>query len=41
MPKAKRVDPPYVQVMDHYRRMILDGALSEGERLPPDVSSAA
>jgi GntR family transcriptional regulator len=35
MPKAKRVDPPYVQVMDHYRRMILDGALSEGERLPP------
>jgi GntR family transcriptional regulator len=35
MPKAKRVDPPYVQVMDHYRRLILDGALSEGDRLPP------
>jgi GntR family transcriptional regulator len=35
MPKAKRVDPPYVQVMDHYRRLILDGTLSEGDRLPP------
>jgi len=35
MPLAKRVDPPYVQVMDHYRRLILDGSLSEGDRLPP------
>jgi GntR family transcriptional regulator len=35
MPKAARVDPPYVQVMDHYRRLILDGELNEGDRLPP------
>lgn len=35
MPRAQRVDPPYVQVMDHYRRQILDGKLSEGDRLPP------
>lgn len=35
MPKAQRVDPPYVQVMDHYRQLILDGTLTEGDRLPP------
>lgn len=34
MPSAQRVDPPYVQIADHYRRQILDGALSEGDRLP-------
>jgi GntR family transcriptional regulator len=35
MPRAQRVDPPYVQVMNHYRRQIQDGELSEGDRLPP------
>jgi GntR family transcriptional regulator len=35
MPRAQRVDPPYVQVMNHYRRQILDGQLHEGDRLPP------
>lgn len=34
MPKATRVDPPYVQVMDHYRQQILDGELTEGDKLP-------
>lgn len=35
MPEAQRVDPPYVQVANHYRRMILDGELAEGDQLPP------
>lgn len=35
MPRAQRVDPPYVQVANHFRRMILDGKLTEGDRLPP------
>lgn len=34
MPRAERADPPYVQVMDHLRGRILDGTLTEGERLP-------
>jgi GntR family transcriptional regulator len=34
MPSAQRVDPPYAQIANHYRRQILDGALSEGDRLP-------
>jgi GntR family transcriptional regulator len=35
MPRAARVDPPYVQIMDHYRKLILDGEMNEGDRLPP------
>lgn len=35
MPRARREDPPYVQVMDHFRKQILDGDLTEGDRLPP------
>jgi GntR family transcriptional regulator len=35
MPKAQRTDPPYVQVMNYFRERILDGTLSEGDRLPP------
>lgn len=34
MPRAQRNDPPYVQVADHYRAQILDGTLTEGDRLP-------
>lgn len=33
-PRIERVAPQYVQVADHYRRMILDGELAEGARLP-------
>lgn len=35
MPQIKPTDPPYVQVMAYYRARILDGTLTEGERLPP------
>jgi GntR family transcriptional regulator len=35
MPRVARNDPPYVQIMDHYRKQILDGELTEGDRLPP------
>src|ERR1039457_1066756 len=34
MPSAQRVDPPYAQIANHYRRQILDGTRSEGDRLP-------
>lgn len=34
MPKAQRIVPPYAQIVDHYRRMILTGELAPGERLP-------
>src|SRR5882762_2240936 len=35
MPKAQRIDPPYMQIGDYYRDQILDGTLTEGDRLPP------
>ena len=35
MPRARREDPPYVQVVDYYRTQILGGKLAEGDRLPP------
>ena len=34
MPKAERAKPVYVQIQDHLRSQILDGALPEGARLP-------
>jgi GntR family transcriptional regulator len=34
MPRAERPTPPYIQIQDHYRSQILDGTLTEGERLP-------
>lgn len=33
MPRIDRT-PPYVQIAEHYRKEILDGRLSEGDRLP-------
>lgn len=36
-PRAQRVPPPYMQIADHYRQAIIDGALAEGSRLPPIV----
>ncbi len=34
MPQAQRGTPPYIQIQDHYRTRIQDGAIGEGERLP-------
>jgi GntR family transcriptional regulator len=34
MPRVVKGPPPYVQIQDHYRTAILDGAIKEGERLP-------
>lgn len=33
MPRIERAAPPYVQITDHYRKRIIDGTLSEGEKL--------
>lgn len=33
MPRIDRT-PPYVQIAEHYRKEILDGRLSEGDKLP-------
>lgn len=34
-PHVSRPSPPYMQITDHYRQLIQDGVLSEGDRLPP------
>jgi len=34
MPKIQRTEPPYVQIANHYRKLILDGELKEGDQLP-------
>jgi GntR family transcriptional regulator len=34
MPTAKRIDPPYAQIANHYRDQILKGALKADDRLP-------
>ena len=33
-PRVERPDPPYLQIVKHYRQMIKDGELVEGARLP-------
>ncbi|SEP58497.1 GntR family transcriptional regulator [Streptomyces radiopugnans] len=33
-PRVQRAAPPYVQITDHFRQQILDGVLTEGEKLP-------
>lgn len=33
MPRIERTAPPYVQITDHYRGLILDGALHEGQKM--------
>ena len=34
MPKVQRAEPPYVQIANHFRKLILDGELKEGDQLP-------
>jgi len=34
MPRAKRQEPLHLQIAGHYKRMILDGAIRSGGRLP-------
>lgn len=33
MPRIERTAPPYVQITDHYRGLIIDGSLREGEKM--------
>lgn len=33
MPRIERASPPYVQITDHYRGLIIDGTLREGAKL--------
>lgn len=33
MPRVERTAPPYVQITDHYRALIIDGSLREGEKV--------
>lgn len=33
-PRVERPRPPYVQIGEHYRRLISEGILAEGDRLP-------
>lgn len=33
-PRVQRADSPRLQVVTHYRRQIMDGALADGDRLP-------
>lgn len=33
MPRIERASPPYVQITDHYRALIIDGTLPEGAKL--------
>lgn len=33
--RIQRSEPPYIQIARHYQRMIRDGTLAEGDRLPP------
>lgn len=40
MPKLQRAIPPYAQIADHYRRLITNGEISHGERLPPVTAIA-
>lgn len=35
MPKTERPDPPYMQVVRHFRDRILTGQLKDGDTLPP------
>lgn len=39
-PSVTRNPPPYVQITDHFRDLIVRGVLAEGERLPsiPDIA---
>lgn len=39
-PRAQRTAPPYQQITDYYRQLILSGGLSEGEKLPTIVEVA-
>jgi len=34
MPRAKRQEPLHLQIAGHYKRMILDGVIRSGDRLP-------
>jgi GntR family transcriptional regulator len=34
MPQVERSKPPYIQIQDHFRTLILTGELPEGARLP-------
>lgn len=34
MPRIERQPPPYMQITDHLRRLIVDGELAEGDQLP-------
>lgn len=34
MSRLKKAAPPYVQITDHYRTQIIEGAIPEGARLP-------
>ena len=34
MPRAKRQEPLHLQIAGHYKRMILDGEIQSGDRLP-------
>jgi GntR family transcriptional regulator len=33
-PRIERVDPPYIQITDHFRQRIQDGLLPDGAKLP-------
>lgn len=39
-PQLDRPAPPYAQIADRYRQQIHDGALAEGQRLPPVLEIA-
>jgi DNA-binding GntR family transcriptional regulator len=39
-PRVQRTAPPYVQITDHFRSAILEGALTEGQKLPSVVEIA-
>ena len=41
MPKIERPDPPYMQVVRHFRDRILSGQLKDGDTLPPIRKLAA
>jgi DNA-binding GntR family transcriptional regulator len=39
-PRVERSTPPYLQITDHYRQLIHDGALEDGYKLPPIIELA-
>lgn len=39
-PRAIRTAPPFVQITDHYRSLIVNGEVAEGEKLPPILAVA-